>query len=187
MQDENEQAEWAYTPDSSQAAYDGESMGQQPVTDAVVQPVTWTASEYIAHEKSASWYLALFAAGGVLTVIIYLVTRDVLASFAVFFASAAMAVYAGRRPDTKTYKVDEKGVTVDQKFYPYNSFRSFSVVEEGAIDSVWLKPLKRFAPVVVMYFAPDQEDNIASVLATFLPHEQRELDAIDRFSKRIRF
>jgi hypothetical protein len=86
-----------------------------------------------------------------------------------------------------TYIVDEKGIQVQEKFHPYAEFRSFSVVEEGAINSIWLKPLKRFVPIVVMYFSPEDEQKIIDVLANFLPHEERELDAIDRLSKRMRF
>jgi hypothetical protein len=38
-----------------------------------------------------------------------------------------------------------------------------------------------------MYFSPEEEKKIIDVVANFLPHEQRELDAVDRFSKKIRF
>ena len=122
-----------------------------------------------------------------LVVGVFVITRDYLATFVVLLASVCLSVLAGRKPATKDYSINESGVKIDQSFYAYNTLRSFSVVEEGGIDSVWLKPLKRFTPPIVMYFSPADEEKIVDVLANFLPHEQRKLDPIDKFSKRIRF
>jgi hypothetical protein len=133
------------------------------------------------------WYVGLFGIGGLIVVLMYVITRDVLASVVVLIASASMSVYAGRKPETKRYRLDDSGVQVADKTYPYSLFKSFSVVDEGAIDSVWLKPLKRFSPLVVMYFSPEDEEKIVNVLSSFLPHEQRELDMMDHISKKMRF
>ncbi len=151
------------------------------------QAVEWSASEFIEHQKSSNWYFALFAGAGLLVLIVFFITRDYLASAVVLLACVAISVYAGRQPATKRYLINSDGVMVDQQFYPYAGFRSFSVVEDGAIDSVVLVRLKRFTPPIVMYFPPDEEDKIVDTLANFLPHEQRELDAIDRLSRRFRF
>jgi hypothetical protein len=42
--------------------------------------------------------------------------------------------------------VIEKGVQVDKKLYPYGSFKSFSIIQEEGIESIWFMPLQRFAP-----------------------------------------
>jgi hypothetical protein len=152
-----------------------------------VPAVEWTASEYVAHEKSTSWYTALGVGSGILVVFVYLVSQDFLASVVILLSCVAIGVYAARQPATKNYRIDEKGVQVDDRFHPYLEFRSFSVVAEGAIYSVWIKPLKRFAPIVVMYFSPEDEQKIIDTLANFLPQEVRELDAVDRLTRRLRF
>ena len=180
------EANWQYQGVDDQHA--GSNMAESTgVPLQQIPAVQWSASEYVSHEKSTGWYAALFGATIVIVTVVYAITRDVLASVVVFLASGAMSVYAGRKPGTKNYIIDENGVKIDENFHGYSEFRSFSVVEEGAIDSVWLKPIKRFSPMVVMYFGPEDEQEIVDVLANFLPHEERELDAIDRFSKRIRF
>src|SRR5437870_2945293 len=40
--------------------------------------ITWTASEFVAHEKSAGWYLALTVVALVIAGVIYLLTRDII-------------------------------------------------------------------------------------------------------------
>lgn len=156
-------------------------------TDNDISTVEWSASEYVAHEKSSSWYLGTVFFGAILTALIYFITTDIFVTAVVFIAGASMAIYAGRKPDTKQYQLDDKGIKVADKIYPYSNFKSFSIVEEGAIDSIWLKPMKRFSPLVVVYFSPEDEAKIIDVLANFLPHEQRELDFIDQISKKMRF
>jgi hypothetical protein len=187
-QNDNE-ANWQYkTENSAESNYTASDVSQSTgVPLEEIPSVSWSASEYIAHEKSASWYLALFAASTVLVAFVFLFTRDILASVVIFLACLAIGVYAARKPVTKQYVVDEQGITIDNVLHRYREFRSFSVIEEGAIDSVWLKPLKRFSPVKAIYFSPEDESRIIDVLANFLPHEQKELDVVDRFSKRMRF
>lgn len=180
-------ANWQYT--GSQSNYDGTNVGQQPagVPLPKLPDIQWSASEYVSHSKSSTWYAKLIAGGTVLVALILLITRDPFASIAVFLAFVTLGVYAGRQPATKRYTLSEQGVQVDETVFTYDMFRSFSVVEEGGIDSIWLKPLKRFKPMVVMYFSPEDESKIVDMLANFLPHEQRKLDGIDQLSRRMRF
>lgn len=190
MDDANQNdANWEYTAGGQ--GYDGADIDGNPRNSGVplppLEPISWSASEYIQHHKSASWYLSLTSGGLVLVGLILLITRDLFASIAVLLALATLGIYAGRKPATKQFTISEQGVNVDDTLYQYDMFRSFSVVEEGGIDSIWLKPLKRFSPMVVMYFSPEDEQKIVDMLANFLPNEQRELDNIDKLSKRMRF
>ena len=141
-----------------------------------IKPVKWTASEYIAHEKNNSWYLIFAGAGLVLVGVVYLVTQDILASIVVLLAIVALGVAAGRKPSTRNYEISEDGVKVGERLYPFGVFKSFSVVEEGGIDSIQLKHRQRLTPMVVMYFSPEDEEKIFNALSKFLPHQQRELD-----------
>jgi uncharacterized membrane protein YobD (UPF0266 family) len=188
QQEPEKEANWQYNSENSSQPYDGSNMAESNgVPLPTIPSVEWTASEYVAHEKSAGWYGALFAGSILIIVLVFVITRDVLASIVVLLSCIAISIYAARKPATNKYIINEKGVQVQERFRPYSEFRSFSIVEEGAIDTVWLKPLKRFSPPVVMHFSPEDEQKITDVLANFLPHEDRELDAIDRFSKRMRF
>ena len=63
----------------------------------------------------------------------------------------------------------------------------FLVIQEGGVESIWFTPLKRFMPMVSIYFDPEDGDKIADILSEFLPFENRELDPVDRLMHRIRF
>ncbi len=174
---DDEQNQWQYTGGDSDFSRQS----------AQFKELSWSASEYVAHEKSASWYFMLLGGSLLITIIVYVLNRDIITSVAILTVSLSASFFASRKPASKTYALSEKGLRVDEKLYRYEEFKSFSLVEEGAIDSVWLKPLGRFAPLLVIYFEPKDEDEIIAILSMFLPHEKRELDPIDRMMKRLRF
>ena len=174
---EDEQTPWSYNGTDIPAE-------NTPLSD---ETITWQASEYIAHEKPASWYGVLLGASLLITAVVYLLNRDILTSVAIMTVSLCAGFFASRQPSSKQYKLSPKGLEVDGKLFKFADFRSFSIVEEGAIDSIWLKPLNKYKPAIIIYFSPEEEDKIATMISNFLPHEQRELDAIDRASRRLRF
>lgn len=149
--------------------------------------ITWTASEYIAHDKSAGWYVSVGLGSAALALIIYLLTNDSLSAGIVVVVGIMFGVIASRQPRTLPYAVDEAGVTIGQKFYPYTDFKSFAVMEEDAIYSIMLLPMKRFMPGVSLYYPPNQEEEILETLSDFLPHEPRTADVVDRLARKLRF
>ena len=179
---------WEYNAESTYSGGDVSQQQNAGVPLPTLPDISWSASEYLAHSKSAGWYGMLLLGGAALVAVIYFITGgDLFATISVAIAILAVGAYAGRPPATKQYTLSEQGIQVDQATHQYSSFRSFSVVEDGAINSIWLKPLKRFSPMLVMYCSPDEEEGIVNMLSNFLPHEQRELDPLDRLSRKMRF
>ncbi|HEY1835821.1 MAG TPA: hypothetical protein VGG13_03300 [Candidatus Saccharimonadales bacterium] len=174
-------------PDESSLPGDAGQAQVAPESAPATDSVGWTASEFIAHEKGAGWYLALVLATAALTAIIYLLTKDKISSGVVVIAAIIFGVYAGRKPRTLAYRLDDSGLTVADKFYDYGQFRSFVVIGEGAFRSITFMPLKRFMPALTIYYAPEDEQKITDLLADQLPMESRGHDPLDRFLHRIRF
>lgn len=155
--------------------------------DKNIDEFSWTASEFVAHQKSAGWYGLLAISAALLAVALYIITRDIVSSGFVIFGSIVFGYYAARQPKDQAYRLSNKGIDIGNKHFNYESFRSFSIIEEGNSLSIVLMPLKRFAPLRAMYFDPKQEDQIASILTLRLPFEERTHDAVDRLMNRIRF
>lgn len=176
-------ANWQFTPEGSQSANtDLTSHHDEPET-----VVEWTASEFVAHHKNTNWYAALafctFAGAG----IIYLLTKDLITVGMIFVVAAIFGIFAARKPRTLNYRLDTSGIHIDAKSYAYNLYKSFSIIDEGAISSIRLSPMKRFMPPLSMYYDPKDEDKIADVLNNYMPFEEKSDDVIDSFMRRIRF
>lgn len=203
MQDQpaqQNQPGWTFSPgqQSPQAA--------QPVTQQTPAPVTpqhaasqqsqalqqsdsivWSASEFMEHPKGAGWYLAFFAAAIVGIAAIYLLTRDIISVVVLGVFAIVFAVFAARKPRTLQYSLSEGGVKVGERFYQLGNFKSFSLIDEGVMRSISFFPLQRFMPPLTIYFAPEDEDRIASFLADQLPYEERKQDPVDNLMRKIRF
>jgi len=149
--------------------------------------LTWTASEFVAHEKSASWYLGVVVAAAAVAALIWLLTKDLISAGVVIVAGLALCVAAGRQPRQLAYHLDDHGITIGEKHFGFEEFRSFSIVPEGAFSSIVFMPLRRFATTTTIYYAPDDENNIVQLLSDKLPLEEHQHDAVDRFMRRIRF
>ena len=149
--------------------------------------VSWTASEFVAHEKSAGWYGGLAAVAAVVAALVYLLTRDIISTAVVLICGGAFGVLGGKKPRQLQYHLDSSGVTIGSKHFDYEMFRSFSVVPEGAFSSIVFMPLKRFAPLTTIYYAPEDEGKIINILTDRLPFEERKDAMIDSLMKRVRF
>jgi len=166
------------------SAQESPQFSHAPTEEPAIQ---WRASEFIAHDKSPKWYLALYGASAAITALVYLLTKDMIASGAVLLAAVALSVYAGRKPREVDYALYRDGLAIGERAFLYAQFRSFSVADEGTLASIALVPHKRFGQLITLYFDPQDESLIVDFIAGRLPLERRSQDLIDGLMKKIRF
>lgn len=159
----------------------------QPANRQMPQELTWTASEYIAHEKGAGWYMLLVLAGLVAAAADYLLFKDTVSTVVIVLAATAFGVLSARKPHIQQYALTTQGLQIGGKAYFFQDFKNFSVAEEGATASIVFMPMKRFMPPLTVYVAPDLEDRVIDFLSSILPFEQHRTDAVDTLMRRIRF
>jgi hypothetical protein len=149
--------------------------------------ISWTASEFISHDKSSGWYGTLALVAAIIAAFVYLTTKDMISTTVVIIAALAFAAVAGRKPRQLQYRLDINGITIGNKHLSYSTFKSFSMVSEGAYPSIVFRPLKRFAPLTTIYYAPADQGKIISLISEHLPLEEHKPDAVDNMMRRIRF
>ncbi len=154
---------------------------------SAVQPVAWTGSEFIAQHKSGGWYGGLIVALVAVCAIIFVLSKDIVSVVFVAIMGALFAVIANHKPKQRAYMIDEHGISIDQRHYQFNDFKSFALQHEGAIGYISLLPLQRMRPELTIYFAPGDEQRIFDVLSNYLPHEERKDTIADKFARNIRF
>lgn len=175
---------------------DSTSEPTQPISELQTDPtpltadnngVTWTASEYMANPKNAGWFMALTVTSVVLAIIVYIVTRDIVSTIVTAIVGLTVGIFAARQPRTLQYRIDNKGLHIGEKFYPYESFKSFSIASEHAMNYISLQPLKRFMPPLTVHYDPADENQITQTLADYLPFEDHKPDMVENISRRVRF
>ncbi len=160
---------------------------EAPALNVSEHPVQWQASEFIDHKKSTGWLGLLALAIVAVAAVMYLLTKDILSSVVILVAGLAFGVFATQKPRTLSYSLMATTIKVGQKQYSYDDFRTFSIMQDGPIPSIFLEPTKRFMPPLTIYFGLDDAEKIFDTLAAHLPHQERQMDTIDRFMNKIRF
>lgn len=177
----------AHTPEAAWQFSADDPAGVAPHTAPTTGAVKWTASEYIAHGKGLSWYALLALGIAVMVLLTFLVTRELVSCVVVGIVGVIFGIFAARPPRVLEYAVDGTGVHVGPKFYAYGRFRTFSVIQEGAVRSILLMPMQRFGMPLAIYYEPQDEDMIIMTIGSYLPHEDRQLGMIENFMRQIRF
>lgn len=150
--------------------------------------VAWTASEFIYHEKDLTWYAILAGIGLVLVLGTYfLSSHDVFTTIVVAAIVVLFAFGAARKPRQMQYAVDDHGVAIGNRHFGYGLFRSYTIDVEDHFHSINLMPMKRFMPIISIYYDLDDEKQIAEVLTAHLPFDTHKIDPVEKLMRRIRF
>lgn len=152
----------------------------------LLEPVTWEASEYIHHNRDGLWFVVFIIITLLFVALsIFLLSNYFFTALIVVMATA-LFIYARRPPHVEHYTLNADGFSIGQKFYPFNEFRAFGVVEDGALYSVRLLPTARFGQALTVYFAENDGERIVDILGAYLPMETLQLDLLDVILRRLR-
>lgn len=178
---------WQFNPEGKSVEAATSQIPQTPQVSATQNEVSWSASEFIAYHKPIGWYGAVILATAVFAVILYVLTDDYFAVGTIVAVAVLFLAYSNRKPRVLTYSIKSTGVQIGSKTYPYAEFRSFSIQQQGNMHVITLVPLQRLKPSIDLYYDPADEQKIIESLSIYLPHEERQMDIVDKFLHRIKF
>ena len=184
MADEDK-TNWEYKTDADAASEQADDGVTQPQIEE--ENISWTAKEFIEHDRSGGWYMGLLLLIAIVAAAIYFVTKDYFAVGATVIVGIVALIYTTHKPQELTYELSGSGITVGQKTYNYDEFKSFSVMHEGDHTSILLEPIKRLMPPMTLYFPAEQEEQVTNAIGNHLPFEEHQQNLTERLSHRFRF
>ncbi len=159
----------------------------QRIKESAIEPIRWTANEYVHLEKNGLWYV-IFG-----LVVLGLIASDVFLlkswtfSLLVIVMAFAVIVYIRRPPREIQYTLSGKqGLYIGERLYSFADYKAFGLIRDGEHHSIMLIPVKRFAVGVSVYFPEEAGERIVDILGSILPMENLKLDAIDVLVRRLR-
>lgn len=170
-------------PDDYQQSAD-QPVAREPAESALL---TWASSAAHSSQKSVRWYATLILGSLLIAVVLFLITRDVVSSSAIVVAAIIFGSTSIKSPQPVQYLLDESGLTVNNKHYAFEQFRSFSIIDEASSASIVLSPLKRFSPLLSIAYGPQQHQQIVGTLSKHLPLGEYKRDALDALIDRMKF
>ena len=157
-----------------------------PATDSEA-PIDWETLEFVAHEKSPTWYITLLLITLVGTLLVGWLSRDIISTLTIIFAMVGFAFYSARKPRMQKFSLDGGVVNVGDRQYLLNNYKSFAVEMVQDAHNIIFQPLKRLSPVLTIPVATEVEEVVIKHLSLFMPVEQHTPDVIDRLMRKIRF
>ena len=151
-------------------------------SDALIQ---WQATEYVSHERSATWFVVLVLITLALVAVAVFLMQSTTFAILVPVMAVALIIYVRRPPALLDYSLSRKGIHINDRLYSYEDFRSFGVLSHENVHSVVLMPRKRFQLSQTMYFPEEVGEGVVDMLAARLPMQEVKLDAVDHFLARL--
>ena len=155
--------------------------------DAVYEPMSWEASEYVQHDKNGIWFLALAGVASALLLLDYFLIKSLTFALLIIVMAIGVVVVARRPPRVLRYTLTASTLQIDSKALNLADFQAFGVLQEEAMYSIRLIPKKRFMPAVNVFFPPEYGEGIVDMFGSVLPMEHVEHDLIDTLAQKIRF
>lgn len=148
---------------------------------------TWQASEFASNEKRFTWYIYLALLTIIASALIYVISRNLMSVAVLVVLAIVVGIYGNLKPRTLTYSITSTGIKIGDKYHPYSSFKSFSVLDDMSVPSIQLMPIKRLAIPISIYVAPTDINKVFESIGNSLPFEQHKRDFADKLSHKLRF
>ena len=110
----------------------------QPFLDSPRESLEWTASSYVNHTKSVTWYSLFVLTLLVVSGLIWLWTKDVVTVVVVIVSALALLYYSNLKPKQVVYKLDYKNIYVNNKIIALKMFHSFNIVRQDSFQYIVL-------------------------------------------------
>jgi len=147
----------------------------------------WSEYEYEYKEKGPDWFWVV----GIVSVCIAvgsILMGNILFAILIIISAATLSMYAIRRPKEVLFRLDERGVTEDKTFYPFEQLESFWVEEDSDKKKIILKSRKPLMPYVTIPVGNGvNAKEIRGRLSKFLKEEKMSESASQKIMERLGF
>ena len=131
--------------------------------------LNWSALEYEERERSKDWFWAL----GIIIVtssIAAIIFNDYFFAVLLILSGLLLGFFAIKKPDTIYYEMNDKGLRIGNRLYPYENMKSFWVQIDQSKQNV--KPLlfihseRVFMPIITIPIVETMAEEIHFMLVS---------------------
>jgi hypothetical protein len=152
-----------------------------------LQEFTWKAREFPKKQKEKSWFI--FPA--IITIalgIFALITESILFLIAIILAFFVFYIYANKKPRIIRFKINERGVEVDNRLYSFDDLRSFWIFyEPPEVKEISFRSKRSFLPYIRIPLDKENPNDIRKFLLKFLPERRHRESLVDIWTRKSGF
>lgn len=123
----------------------------------------WTALEYEEKERGNDWFWALgiIVVASAITSFIY---GNLFFGLFLIIGGILLGVFAIKKPDLVFYELNEKGLKIRSRLFPYINIKSFWIKTETEKPTLFIKSERLFMPIISMPIDPDHTEEIKNIM-----------------------
>ncbi len=144
--------------------------------------ITWRIEEPDLTPKTTEWFWAF----GILA-LSFIVFSILLKNYLliIILALAIFIIYSSKnkKPELINFRLDNDGLYIEDKFYPYDSFESFWIFPAHNRELA-LRHKRHLMPLLIAPFHNNDEPEIRRILNKYLPESEEQESLIDLLRKR---
>lgn len=156
-------------------------------SDNLLKEFEWQAPEFDKKEKTKSWFIL----PGIITIalgIFALLTENILFLILIILGFFVFYIYANKEPRIIKFKINEKGIEMDDKLHEFDSLRSFWIFYDPPEQKeLSFRSRKTLLPYVRIPLENENPNEIRKFLLKFLPEKHHRESLIDIWMRRVRF
>lgn len=134
------------------------------------EKLTWTALEYEERERTPDWFWAL----GIIVVtssIASAIYENYFFAILLLLGGSLLGFFATKKPDTVSYELNDKGLKIRDRFYPYENIKSFYVQvdlkkEKNQKPILFIHTERMFMPIITVPIEEELAEDIHTVMTT---------------------
>jgi len=156
------------------------------------EKLIWSALEYEEKDRSPDWFWAL----GIIVVtssVASIIFENYFFAVLLILSGVLLGFFAIKKPDMVTYELNQKGLKIRDRLYPYENIKSFwiqvDLKEETELKSIFFIHSERaFMPIISMPIDKTIAQDIHSVmLAKNIPEVEMKEHASEKIMEALGF
>ncbi len=123
----------------------------------------WTALEYEEKERGKDWFWALgiIVVASSVTSFIY---GNYFFSLFLIISGILLTIFAIKKPDLVFYELNEKGLKIKNRLYPYENIKSFWVKKDTEKSILFINSERLFMPIIPIPIKDYHADEIRNLM-----------------------
>lgn len=136
--------------------------------------ISWQALEYEHRERSVDWFWALGIVALTGAVISFLLENFLFGVF-ILVGAFVLALYAVRKPHILYFELNDKGVVIGKRLFPYETLDSFWVEDrfEGREPKLFFTSKKAFVPHLIIPLSDMSPSQIREFLSSRVEEKEQ--------------
>ena len=134
--------------------------------------IKWRAYEYAQKKRTPDWYFA-FAIIIVALVVTSFIYKNILFAIFIILGTLTLLMYTARKPKLTHFEIQEKGILIENTFYPYEKLKSFFIRKKQSESYLILESNALIAPHITIPLSKKvTEDEVYEFLSRHLKEEE---------------